>query len=348
MENPSKMKVSVIVPIYNCQNYLRQNIESLIHQTYKNLEIILVDDGSTDKSGLICDEFKNSDYNIKIIHQENQGISEARNTGIEQIDGDYFTFVDGDDWLGKNYVLNCVRQIKENNVDVLATPYKKEYVNTSTEIQIFDKEIITNDNNETKEVFLKRLIGPSGKVLKRPSEIESLNSVWGKFYKTSKFGELRFLNINKIGSEDLWFNINATSMASKYQYFPKEFYHYNKLNQGSYTHNSDLKIFNAFKNLYGEIELFLQKGKYSEEYFDCLNNRVILNLQTMVWNSGGNVSLLKELLNDELYEKAFKKFNFSKLSVSYKVFFKLCEHKSAFILSVIFHLVRFVKNRNEA
>lgn len=93
-----KPKISVIVPVYNVQNYLRECLEHLINQTYRNIEIILVDDGSTDQSGNICDEYQEMDNRIHVIHKTNGGLSDARNTGIEYASGDYIGFIDSDDY----------------------------------------------------------------------------------------------------------------------------------------------------------------------------------------------------------------------------------------------------------
>lgn len=93
------IKISVIIPVYNVEKYLRQCVDSIINQTYKNIEIILIDDGSTDSCPVICDEYAVKDDRIKVIHKKNAGVSAARNDGLKEITGDYVTYVDSDDWL---------------------------------------------------------------------------------------------------------------------------------------------------------------------------------------------------------------------------------------------------------
>jgi len=107
--------ISVIVPVYNVEPYLKKCIESIINQTYNNLEIILVDDGSFDKSGEICDEYASIDSRIKVIHKENGGLSSARNAGINAASGEYLAFVDSDDWIETDMYELLYKSIKENN-----------------------------------------------------------------------------------------------------------------------------------------------------------------------------------------------------------------------------------------
>ena len=114
-ENPL---VSIVVAIYNVEAFLDVLITSLFNQTYKNLEIILVEDGSPDNSGKICDDFSKKDNRIKVIHQNNNGVSNARNRGMEIANGKYITFVDGDDWLEPDFIEYMLKIIVETNSDM--------------------------------------------------------------------------------------------------------------------------------------------------------------------------------------------------------------------------------------
>ena len=111
--------LSVIVPIYNVEDYLNECIESIIKQTYKDLEIILVDDGSTDKSGIICDEYVKKDGRICVIHKTNKGLLEARLTGVEKAKGKYITFVDSDDWIVENMYEDLLRTLETSNAEIV-------------------------------------------------------------------------------------------------------------------------------------------------------------------------------------------------------------------------------------
>ena len=106
--------VDVIVPVYNTEKYLPKCIESILAQTYKNIELILVDDGSLDDSGRICDEYAAQDSRIQVIHKENGGVSKARNSGIDKAKGEWLLFVDSDDWVEEKYVETFLKQAKKD------------------------------------------------------------------------------------------------------------------------------------------------------------------------------------------------------------------------------------------
>ena len=110
--------ISVIVPVYNVSQYLKQCVDSILNQSYKNLEIILVDDGSTDRSGLICDQYAQADGRVIVIHKENGGLSDARNAGLQVAKGEYIGFVDSDDFIHPDMYLILVRLLEENRADI--------------------------------------------------------------------------------------------------------------------------------------------------------------------------------------------------------------------------------------
>ena len=117
--------ISVIVPIYNVEQYLEKCIESIISQTYKNLQIILIDDGSNDKSGKICNKYAEKDKRVVVIHKENAGVSEARNTGLDNAKGEWITFVDADDWIEEEYCQRLYNLVIETNSDVALCGYNR-------------------------------------------------------------------------------------------------------------------------------------------------------------------------------------------------------------------------------
>jgi len=142
MDNPL---ISIIVPVYNVKEYLKRCVESLINQTYRNIEIIIVDDGSTDGSELLCDNFKNTDKRIKVFHKKNGGLSDARNFGISHSTGQYIGFVDSDDFIDKNMYEILMKNIIKNDADISICKFtitnKNSFkIKPETDIKVFSKE----------------------------------------------------------------------------------------------------------------------------------------------------------------------------------------------------------------
>lgn len=123
----NKVEFSVIIPVYNAKDYLVECIESVIKQTYTDFELIIIDDGSTDDSGEICDHFADIDERIKVIHQKNKGLISARKTGMDNANGEYVIFVDADDWIEKNELEIIARYLNDNNVDMIEFGFWKYY-----------------------------------------------------------------------------------------------------------------------------------------------------------------------------------------------------------------------------
>lgn len=115
-------RISIIVPVYNAESYLKRCLDSIINQTYKNIEIILIDDGSTDKSGMICDEYKSHDDRIIVIHKANSGVSSARNSGLDIAGGEYIAFIDSDDYVPKNYLEMLLNDMTDETEMVVCGP----------------------------------------------------------------------------------------------------------------------------------------------------------------------------------------------------------------------------------
>lgn len=188
-------KISVIVAIYKSENFLDKLIESILNQTYKNLEIILVDDGSPDNSGKICDEWAAKDNRIKVIHKANGGACEARNIGIEATTGDYISIIDGDDWLASDYIEYLLNIILETNSDMAMT----DNIFTTRDLeQIKYKDSInkiTPEEAAVSIIYPKIPIGP-----------------WNKLYKTNLIKDNNISFSVPWSGEGLYFS----AMAAQY------------------------------------------------------------------------------------------------------------------------------------
>lgn len=137
--------ISVVIPVYNVEKYIRESLDSIINQTYKNLQIILIDDGSTDSSGSICDEYAASDDRITVIHQKNAGAGAAKNTGLDLIQGEYFSIIDSDDYIELNMYEKMVCYMENYRVDVVQCLFRNVFVNCKV-----DRKYIIKSNGIRK------------------------------------------------------------------------------------------------------------------------------------------------------------------------------------------------------
>lgn len=154
MSNP---EVSVIVPVYNGENYIERCVESILNQTYENFELLLIDDGSTDKSPKICDKYSQIDSRIRCIHKENGGLSDARNVGIRESCGLYVTFVDNDDWIENQMIEKMIDALKENDADIVMCQHQMRYSSETDNKKTLERSI-HRQTIYNQEQFLKILL----------------------------------------------------------------------------------------------------------------------------------------------------------------------------------------------
>lgn len=195
--------VSVIVPIYNVEKYLDRCLSSIINQTYENLEIILVDDGSTDKSGAICDNYKIKDCRIKVIHKQNGGLGYARNSGLDVATGQYVTFIDGDDYIGETHIEDMVKLIRKTKTDTCIAGHTKVY----TDKEVRHKNVCTGNVyiGNVKEEILPRMCGANSQ---GNDYIEMSVCMVLLSNEIIQKNNLRFMSEREYVSEDLVFDFD--------------------------------------------------------------------------------------------------------------------------------------------
>lgn len=219
-----KELVSIVVPIYNVEKYLKKCIDTILNQSYRNLEIILVDDGSTDKSGKLADDFAKSDKRITVIHKENGGLSDARNKGLAIATGKYICFIDSDDYIEKNMIEEVIDNMKKENSNISFWGFYVEYVDENEKI-IKRNEVIPNRKIiNTKEQI--KTIEIDMKFLK------CLGYAWNKMYK------MDFLKKEKLifekglsGIEDTEFNCRVFKKTNNFIIIDKAYNHYVQRNR---------------------------------------------------------------------------------------------------------------------
>ena len=250
-----KPLVTIIVPVYKVEPYLPRCLDSIIHQTYQQLEIIVVDDGSPDNCGRICDEYANIDPRIKVFHIENHGLSAARNYALARATGEYIGFVDSDDWIEPDMYKELVCEIEKNKVDIVNCGVFYESSKQTVIGSVIDKKC---DNNLD---LLKTLI--IGNIS---------NGVWNKLYKKSCFTGITFPEGHVF--EELTTVYKIFANASTASFIRKPFYHYLQHRKGSITTTISMENLRDYWLAHRErYEFFMSKKQFNND--KLLTNKLL-------------------------------------------------------------------------
>lgn len=225
MENKLEPLISVIIPVYNVEKYLGACIESVILQTYKNLEIIIVDDGSPDTSGKIADSYALRDNRIKVIHKENNGVAAARNTGFDLSNGEFITYIDSDDWVSVDYISHLFFLQQINNADMSMTT---EFYTQKNDVQL--KQVIHTISAEDAAVLLlspKMIVGTYNKLYRRSWLVDN---------------QIR-QNENLFSGEGLNYIVTAAQYANFVTVSNKKVYYYRRNVSESATTKFNIKMY---------------------------------------------------------------------------------------------------------
>lgn len=325
-----KPKVSIIVPIYNVDKYLSRCLDSILNQSLKEIEIIAVNDGSTDKSYEILLDYQKSDPRLKVINKKNGGVSAARNTGLEQVSGEYIGFVDPDDWIDSYMYEELYKTAQVEEVDVVMCSYIREFGSHSKKKQFHMPEQVKFTGFEVHEKVVRKLIGPLGEEIGNPELLDAWGTVWSKLYKASLIREnhIKFTDLHEIGTnEDSLFNIEALYKAQSFVYVNKHFYHYWRDNSDSVTSFHKPNLVDQWNNLYNRITNFIEENNLNCQYKDALSNRICLNILGLGLNvllsPTQKIKKLKVILYQERIIESLNRVDFSKLPFVWKMFF-LC------------------------
>ncbi len=233
--------ISVIVPVYNVEKYLRKAVQSIQNQTYKHLEIMLINDGSTDSSGDICDELANSDSRIVVIHKKNGGVSTARNEAQKLAKGNYVIYVDSDDYIHEEMIQSLYEQLIAENADVSSCSVMNVYQNSQTP-QCSDENLyfVYNQEEFLREYLIgQRVQGTLGNKLIRKKITDQLEFPVGKIY------------------EDAYYHLQLVQVAKKYVVHTKPYYYYYHRNQSLTTnpyHERDLVYLDVYQKFYDLVQ----------------------------------------------------------------------------------------------
>ncbi len=223
-----KEKISVIVPVYNAEPYLQRCISSICNQTYRNLEIIFIDDGSTDRSGILLDNNATADERIHVIHQENHGESHARNVGLEIASGDWIAFVDNDDWLEPLMYEKMLHYSGNCDLDMICASWIKEFKEASVKVE--------NEGPVSTGIFGQTELLT---YIYQRDTYQGFAYMWNKLYRKELFSDIRFDESLRVGG-DVLVLAQLAVRVKKAIYLNHHFYHYlQRSDSGCHTRNAN-------------------------------------------------------------------------------------------------------------
>ena len=287
----TKVDLSIIVPVYNVEKYLKQCLNSLICQTLDNYEIIIINDGSTDNSKDIINQYCRSNYNIKVINQKNSGLSVARNRGISEASGEYIAFIDSDDYICNDMMESMLNQAKLNNLDLVVCNYERVY-----------------DNSEKNEVVYSHLeegVVYAGKELLKKFLVNKITpNACDKIYKKSIFTKNNIMFPTGYYHEDLLTMYNILSNINAAAYINRDYYKY-RCRENSITTSLSIKNITDMEYIIDEINsMFNNSYKSQNELQKYIRAFNVINFNICVYMS----CKIKDKNSNDILKRLFKKY----------------------------------------
>lgn len=303
------MKFSCLVPVYNVDRvFLDKCIDSILAQTFFDFEIIIVDDGSSSEIGLICDNYMRRDERIRVIHQDNQGLSGARNTAVKAAKGDWLVHIDGDDWVEPNMLQSFHNTIINNkNIDIICSGYQVTNNKQTVQYLLKDKQIIERSYSELRPIILCSILsnGPEFKDL-------ALNTTWGKAFRKEfvAVNDLTF-NTDLRRAQDIPYNLEAFYKAQSFYYIDEALFNY-RLNNESLSRSYNDKTYDRLKKTAFVCLRFADDHKDIEGLYESACNfvlrcfKIIIKNDFMSKHNPQNKKLRKERFLEALTTEPFK------------------------------------------
>ncbi len=289
--------ISIIIPVYNCENTITRCIESIINQTYTNLEIILVDDGSKDRSGAICDNYAKKDFRIQVIHKPNGGASSARNCGLEVCRGEYIGFVDSDDYIEKTMYEDLLTNMIEQNASISVCGYRLVYEDKTEDAAYHEQEKTITREQLLSDIFHYKFMGV----------------LWNKLFEKRLFilkdGTIRFREDIHL-CEDVLILTQLVRTCSRIAVNDRILYNY-FISSSSLCHRrydeKKLSILQALNAIVDECRINFPDLLKSANYFSAtLKSTAILDLYHNKKENKSQIVLIKKQLKKQCKESDFK------------------------------------------
>lgn len=327
-------KISIIIPCYNVEAYVTQCLSSIVNQTYSNLEIICINDGSKDNTLNIIRQFALKDPRMVVIDQDNRGISATRNVGVNYASGDFIVFVDADDWLSLDALESLIGGMED--YDLLVFSYWRE-LGTSSLTKKLGVQGLFHAHK-----FQRILIGQVGSELKNLSSFDALAPVWGKIYRADLIKDrVEFTSLKEIGTwEDGLFNVQYLENCQKVFVIDEPFYHYRKTNAFSFTNTYQKDLFEKWLYKFSLLQDLIRKKDY--EFHIALENRMVatfFNLSLVETRSPlsfySKRDTIKNIMNAPLYRRAFENLKIQDMPFLWQPFFLIAKLRLPFLVLLI-------------
>ncbi len=270
-------KVSVIVPVYNVEKYLKKCLDSLISQTFMDIEIILVDDGSKDNSGIICDEYAKKDERIKVFHKQNEGLSLTRKFGVEKAVGEYIAFIDSDDYAENNFLYEMYSAIKENDADIAECDYTVFSEKMRRRKFLYNAPCVKEREDFLNDIVKKTIIYGETAII-----------VWNKIYKREYITSL-VKNYGVSPLEDYIFNIQYYVGVNKYVYINNSLINYRQV-QNSLSKSYNPKTYSILKQVWEQKLNFMKNVGLNDNECIELSNQWYIKY---VYNFSKNIFVMR-------------------------------------------------------
>ena len=321
------------IAAYNVEKYLNKCIESIVNQTYENIEIILIDDGSNDNSGIICDEYAKKDNRIIVVHKENGGVSSARNKGLKIAKGEWISFVDADDWIEQTFCQTLLNKVTQEQADIALCGYNRITDNRIEKINANNQEVFLNSN----EYLVKSLNPQTG-----------FGFCHMKLIKKEVLKSISFNERIEVG-EDALFNIQLSTYIKKAVFLKQPLYNY-RINNQSVVKRYDENYANKYLKSMKIIEEYIWQ-EYNEEneenieikqnYYNFVAYHIMLIIVNYCYHPDNKMcnaqrkNMLKEVINNDLFIIGLKKSNYNNISLTRKITLYTLKHKLYWLTAII-------------
>lgn len=349
-----KSIVSIIVPVFRVEAYLPACVDSILGQTYRDIELILVDDGSDDGCPALCDAYAAADARVTCIHKQNAGQSFARRDGVAAASGAYFMFVDSDDRLEPDAVRLMVEAAEAHGADLVCAGYNRLYPNNTFPTPLTEETVVRAD--DAVRDIQRRLIGSVGEELGRVEAADRLTPMWGKLYRAEVVAAGRWVSERETGSmEDAIFNLYAMDACKTCVLLPQCLYDYRKDNQNATTLRYRPRLAEQWERVYAYMEEFIDSHGGGDAYRVALRNRVAIGCLGLAFNeiAGKRPARerrrsLKRILQEERRREALQALDVGQMPFKWKLFYGCCRRGRVRVILFMIRMIQWLRSRVEA